>query len=171
MRRSGSHCDRETETLLSPNVGRNVARENNRPLLIGASCVAIATLVPVALYQLDVISELPDPPWSAFDSERITMSKMAHPLGVPDGLLGLASFGATLALALLARRNKTAKKLLGAKLGLDVSVAAFSAVRQVAGFGKLCSWCTATALSAGVMAYAGRGSIRGAVGLGTDERN
>jgi uncharacterized membrane protein len=152
-------------------LSKNVACADNQPLLICASCVAIATLVPVALYQLDVISELPDPPLSVFESERITMSKTAHPLGVPDGLLGLASFGATLALALLAKRSKAAKKLLGAKLGLDVSVAAFNAVRQVAVFGKLCSWCTATALSAGVMAYAGRGSIRGVVGVGTDETN
>ena len=144
---------------------------DNRPLLIGASCVALATLVPVALYQLDLISKLPDPPLSVFDSERITMSKTAHPLGVPDGLLGLASFGATLALALLAKRNKTAENLLGAKLGLDISVAAFNAVRQVSVFGKLCSWCTATALSAGLMAYAGRGSIRSVVNLGTDETN
>ena len=51
---------------------------------------------------------------------------------------------------------------------MDISVAAFNAVRQVTEFGKLCSWCTATALSAGVMAYAGRESIREAVTLGVD---
>jgi uncharacterized membrane protein len=145
-----------------------VAATNNHPLLIAASCVALATLVPVVLYQLDVISELPDPPFRVFDSEAITMSKTAHPIGIPDGLLGLASFGATLTLALLSRRNRTAKRLLGVKLGLDVSVAAFNAVRQVTEFGKLCSWCTATALSAGVMAYAGRASIREAVTRGVD---
>ncbi len=133
---------------------------DDRPLLIAASCVAIATLVPVAFYQLHVISELPDPPLHVFDSERITMSRTAHPMGIPDGLLGLASFGTTLALGLLARRNNSARKLLGVKLGMDASVAAFNAVRQVAEFGQLCSWCTATALSAGVMAYAGRESIR-----------
>jgi uncharacterized membrane protein len=132
---------------------------DNRPLLIAASCVAIATLIPVTLYQLDIIPKLPDPPLSIFDSERITKSKTAHPLGIPDGLLGLASFGTTLTLALLAKQNGTAKKLLGVKLGMDASVAAFNAVRQVVSFGKLCSWCTATALSAGVMAYAGRHSI------------
>jgi uncharacterized membrane protein len=138
----------------------SVAGEDNRPLLLGAACVAIASLAPVALYQLDVIPNLPDPPLRVFDSERITMSKAAHPMGVPDGLLGLASFVTTLALAIVAGRNKTARKLLGAKLGMDVSVAAFNAVRQVVEFGKLCSWCTATAVSAGVMAYAGRHSIR-----------
>jgi uncharacterized membrane protein len=133
---------------------------DNRSLLIGAACVALATLTPVALYQIHLIPKLPDPPFRVFDSETITMSRAAHPFGVPDALLGLASFGATLGLAIVAGRGGMARKLLGAKLGLDASIAAFNAGRQVAEFGKLCSWCTATALSAGVMAYAGRGSIR-----------
>lgn len=157
--RRGSDC--ETEGVVSSvNSSTDVSAADNRPLLIAASCTALATLVPVALYQLDVIPKLPDPPLSIFDSERIAMSTSAHPMGIPDALLGLASFGATLALALLAGRDKTAKKLLGVKLGMDASVAAFNAVRQVVLFRKLCSWCTATAVSAGVMAYAGRKSVR-----------
>ena len=137
-----------------------VIGSDNSTLLVAASCSALASLIPVALYQLNVIPRLPDPPLNVFDSQRITMSRAAHPMGIPDGLLGLASFGTTLALALLARRNKTARKLLGMKLGMDMSMAAFNAVRQVVEFRKLCSWCTATAVSAGVMAYAGRESIR-----------
>jgi uncharacterized membrane protein len=114
----------------------------------------------VALYQTGYLSRLPDPPSTLFDSERITTSQVAHPFGIPDALLGLGSFGMTLALILLANRNVRAGKLLGAKLTLDASVAAFNATRQVASFGKLCSWCTGTALAAGVMAYAGRETIR-----------
>lgn len=129
-------------------------------LLIAACCTALATLVPVALYQTGVVNRLPDPPFRVFDSERITSSKAAHPFGIPDSLLGLASFGATLGLILLARRHATAKKLLGAKLTLDVSVAAFNASRQIIGFGELCSWCTGTALAAGGMAYGGRRTIK-----------
>ena len=128
-------------------------------LVIGSCCVALATLVPVALYQTGILPRLPDPPLRIFDSERITMSAAAHPLGIPDGLLGLASFGTTLVLALLARRHQTAKKLLGAKLTLDASAAAFNAGRQVVSFGRLCSWCTGTALAAGMMAYDGREAI------------
>jgi uncharacterized membrane protein len=159
---------RETEGLMSVvSSPPTVTQSDNYPLLIAASCAALATLVPIAMYQLNVITQLPDPPLRVFDSERITKSKAAHPMGIPDALLGLASFGTTLTLAILARRNKTAKMLLGVKLGMDASVAAFNAVRQVAEFGKLCSWCTATALSAGVMAYAGRGSIREVIAEGT----
>ena len=128
-------------------------------LLLCACCTTLATLVPVALYQTGVLPSLPDPPLSFFASERITKSKAAYPFGVPDGLLGIASFGLTLTLVLLARRSLLAKRLLGAKLTLDGSAAAFNAVRQVVTFGKLCSWCTGTAVSAGVMVYAGRKTI------------
>ncbi len=128
-------------------------------LLIAACCTALGTLAPVALYQTGVLDRLPDPPFRVFDSERITTSHAAHPFGIPDGLLGLASFGTTLALALLAKRHANIKRLLGAKLTLDASAAAFNAGRQVIGFGRLCSWCTATAVAAGVMAYAGREPI------------
>ena len=129
-------------------------------LVIGSCCVALATLAPVALYQAGILPRLPDPPLRVFDSQRITTSGEGHPFGIPDGWLGLASFGATLVLAILARRHRTAKKLLGAKLTLDASAAAFNATRQVVSFGKLCSWCTGTALAAGVMAYAGREAIQ-----------
>ncbi len=130
-------------------------------LLIVGCCTALATLVPVTLYQTGALHRLPDPPFRVFDSERITMSAAAHPLGIPDGVLGLASFGVTLALALPARRHRAAKQLLGAKLTLDASAAAFKVGQQVVSFGKLCSWCTGTALAAGLMAYAGRKTIKG----------
>ncbi len=132
-------------------------------IMLGACCCALATLVPITLYQLGAIGSLPDPHCRVFDSERITTSRAAHPFGIPDGILGIASFSTTLALILLARKHEPAKKLLGAKLALDASAAAFNAGRQVISFGKLCSWCTATAISTGVMAYAGRSNIRNAV--------
>jgi uncharacterized membrane protein len=129
-------------------------------VLVGACCTTIATLIPVALYQTGVLRSLPDPPSALFDSERITTSKAAHPFGIPDGLLGLASFGTTLALILTARRSPMARKLLGAKLTMDAAAGGFNAGRQVVSFGKLCSWCTGTAIAAGVTAYAGRSVIR-----------
>lgn len=132
---------------------------NDDRLLIASSCLALATLVPVALYQTGLVSDLPDPPLRIFNSRRITQSKAAHPFGIPDSLLGLASFATTLTLALVARRREGAKTILGAKLSLDASAAVFNAARQVISFGKLCSWCTGTALASGVMAYAGRQAI------------
>jgi len=102
------------------------------------------------------VKHLPDPPAKIFDSDRITGSQIAHPFGIPDGLLGIASYGTTLALAIVASESKTAGRLLGAKLLADAGAATFNASRQVVRFGKLCSWCMGTAAATGVMVYAGR---------------
>lgn len=121
-----------------------------------ACCGALVCLIPVALYQTKVISHLPDPPLPLFDSDRITRSKAAHPLGVPDALPGLANFGITLVLIAASRGRPGIQRLLGAKLALDASVASINAARQVVFFGKLCSWCMGTAIATGIMVFAGR---------------
>ena len=125
-----------------------------------AGCgVALGTLVVVALFQTGAIDSLPDPPGEIFASERITLSKIAHPAGVPDSLPGLGSYSVTLTLLLLAGKHGWAKRALGPKLMLDAGAASFNAVRQVVRFGKLCSWCTGTALATAVMVYGGREAI------------
>jgi uncharacterized membrane protein len=134
--------------------------EDARLIAVTAASAAIATLIPVALYQCHVIERLPDPPGAWFDSEKITSSKAAHPLGVPDSIPGLASYGTTLALALMSRRSLLARKLFGAKLILDGGMAAVNVVKQVVSFRRLCSWCTGTALMTAVLVPAGRKYVR-----------
>ncbi len=134
-------------------------RRADRTLAMAGCGLALAALLPVALYQSEVIERLPDPPGDVFDSEKITSSKTAHPLGVPDSYLGLASYGITLGLLLVAGRSKLARHLLGAKLVGDASFATFNAVRQVVLFGKVCSWCTGTALATALIVYGGRETI------------
>lgn len=118
---------------------------------LAAASTAIATLIPVALYQCGRIEHLPDPPGTLFASERITQSKDAYPLGLSDGLLGLASYGTTLSLLLLARRSTTAKRLLRIKLVADGGMASINVIRQLRSFQKICSWCTGTAIATAVM--------------------
>ncbi len=118
----------------------------SNPALIATTTAALLTLVPVAAHQLGVLGHLPDPPNPIFASDEITGSKAAHPFGIPDSIPGMASYGTTLALVLLAENHPTARKLLKAKLLADGSLATFNLVRQVVVFRKLCSWCTATAL-------------------------
>jgi uncharacterized membrane protein len=124
-------------------------------LAIAAAGTAIATLIPVALYQCGSIPHLPDPPGAYFASEAITSSKAAHPLGIPDSLPGLASYGISMALLLAARKSSTARTLLHAKLLADGSLAAINMTRQIISFRKLCSWCTGTALATAVLVPAG----------------
>ena len=131
----------------------------NAPLL-AATSAALLTLVPIAAHQLGLLDHLPDPPSWIFDSDKITDSASAHPLGIPDSLLGLGSYGLTLTLALLAQKHDRAKKLLALKLVADGSVAGFNVVKQVVSFRRLCSWCTGTALCTAAMVLAGRAVIR-----------
>ena len=132
-------------------------------IALGACVAALGTLVVVAGYQSGMLDKLPDPPGAVFASERITSSKMAHPAGIPDSYLGLASYAGTLALLLLSRRRPWARQVLGFKLASDAGAAGFNAARQVVRFGKLCSWCTGTALATAVMVYAGRSAVADAV--------
>lgn len=139
--------------------------KTDKTIALVACGTALGTLVVVALFQSGAIDSLPDPPGKVFDSERITLSETAHPLGIPDSYLGLASYGATLTLLLLANKSKWARRALGFKLVGDAGAASFNAVRQIVSFGKLCSWCTGTALATGVMVYGGRKAVAEAAGL------
>lgn len=123
----------------------------SRTIAITAAATALATLVPVALYQSKVIDTLSDPPGSWFDSEKVTDSKSAHPLGIPDSYLGLASYSVTLALLLASRNSIVARRALRTKLVADGSVAAFNFGRQIIAFHKLCSWCSGTAVATALL--------------------
>ena len=136
-----------------------------REVVMMAACgAAIGTLVPVLLHQTGVLGHLPDPPGRVWDSDVVTESGMAHPMGVPDAVLGLLSYGVTMGLMMAARerglpaRGGLAGRLLGWKLAGDGAVAVVNAVRQVVVLGKVCSWCTGTAVATGVMVWAGRGA-------------
>lgn len=132
--------------------------------LTAATCAAIGTLLPVLAHQAGAIDHLPDPP-GPFASDRITDSKAAHPLGIPDSVLGLGSYGMTLALVTVARRSTQARKLLALKLAGDGVLASFNVVRQIVSFRRMCSWCTATALCTAVMVFAGRRIIARELGM------
>jgi uncharacterized membrane protein len=139
-----------------PGVAENRADGTGQPCLLLPTSLALLTLVPIAAYQLGVLDHLPDPPGNIFASDKIAGSSAAHPLGIPDSLLGLASYTVTLSLILLAKKRPGLGKLLAAKLAADGSAAAFNLGRQVISFRKLCSWCTGTAVCTGAMVYAGR---------------
>ena len=138
-------------------------RSLDEKLALAGCGAALGTLAVVALFQAGAIEALPDPPGAIFASERITLSKMAHPMGIPDSYLGLASYGTTLALLLLAKDQSWARRALGFKLAADAGAASFNAVRQVVRFGRLCSWCTGTALATALMVYGGRRAVAQAV--------
>ena len=129
-------------------------REQNDTTPAVAWGLAASTLLAiVAAKQLGIIGHLPDPPGRIWNSDAITSSKTAHPLGIPDGILGLASYATTITLLLAAPKSPTARRLLPYKLTADASAAAFNTARQLITFRRLCSWCTATALATVAMVY------------------
>ena len=136
------------------------------PTAVVVACsAALLTLLPIAAHQLGCLRHLPDPAGKVFASDKITESAAAHPLGIPDSLLGLGSYGVTLALALCSRKSQKARKALGLKLLVDGSVASFNVVRQVVLFRRLCSWCTGTALCTAAMVASERATIRNQIAV------
>ena len=134
----------------------------NLPLTL-ATAAALATLVPVALRQFKLIRHLPDPDHHTFNTDRVVTSSKSKPLGIPDSVLGIASYSTTLALVLLAPKNPIARKLVGPKLVVDTGMATVNTVRQFTSFNKLCSWCFLTAAATVAMAITGRKHLRNLV--------
>jgi uncharacterized membrane protein len=128
----------------------------------------MVSLVPILAHQLGLLRRLPDPPGSVWNSDAITESKAAHPLGIPDAVLGLGSYGATLGLLIASRSYEPALRLLPWKLAADSAAAGFNTVRQVVQFRSLCAWCMGTALATVGMVYFGARSLRNARLTGTN---
>lgn len=129
---------------------------NYRGMAIACCCVAMGSLVPVFLLQFRVIDDLPEFPARLFNSKKIVMSKTAFPLGIPDSLLGLSSYGVTLILLFTAKPGRPWLQLaLRGKLLLDGTLAARKTRKQITRFGRVCSWCMGTAAAtAGVVYFA-----------------
>lgn len=146
----------EEDTFYGAGRGGRQKDERSLPqwLAIASCAAAIGTLIPVALYQSGAIAHLPDPPGRRFDSDRLTTGPGSRPLGIPDSYLGLASYGATLALLLSPRRTPLMNVARHAKLGLDAAMAGTKAAGQLRK-GRFCSWCLGTAAATGAMLWFG----------------
>ncbi len=71
------------------------------------SLVAMSSLMAVALYQLGMLKHLPQPPSSKFDTKKVNGSAEAYSkFSVPDGVLGLGSYAATLGLAAMGGKHR-----------------------------------------------------------------
>ena len=92
--------------------------------------VSMGSLAVVALYQLGIIKSLPEPPLPGLDAEKVNGSAEAYQLlHMPDAVLGLGSYAATLGLIAMggADRAQTQPYLplaLAAKATLDTFQAA-----------------------------------------------
>ena len=115
------------------------------------SLLAAGSMGVVASYQLGLIRRLPDPPLPGFDSARVAGSAEAYStLGMPDAVLGLGSYAATLGLAALGGGDRSPVRpwlplALAAKVALDATLAGRKALGQWPRHRALCSWCLVAA--------------------------
>ena len=66
-----------------------------------------AALAGIALYQIGILKKLPEPHWRGFNAEKVNGSAQAYSIfGIPDALLGLASYAVTACLAGLGPENR-----------------------------------------------------------------
>jgi hypothetical protein len=79
----------------------------NRQITTSLTLVAMGSLAIIAFYQVGLIRRLPEPAVAGLDAEKVNGSAEAYEiLGVPDALLGLGSYSATLGLATLGKSNR-----------------------------------------------------------------
>lgn len=100
------------EDLNSDRLGREL-RTGSSPYLkrrrniIGLAFFSSAALAGIALYQMGILKKLPEPRWRGFNAEIVNGSAQAYSiLGIPDALLGLASYAVTACLAGLGPENR-----------------------------------------------------------------
>ncbi|AWN22765.1 hypothetical protein DKM44_05580 [Deinococcus irradiatisoli] len=100
-----------------------------------ASLLALASLGVISARQLGALGHLPDLPGEVFQSDELTTSEDSKVLGLPDGPLGLGSFGLTL---LLVSRGSDLTKY---KAAFDLLYALSRSGGTYLKKQQLCGWC------------------------------
>ncbi len=101
-----------------------------RRMVAGLALLTLSSMGVITLYQLGVIKHLPEPPLPGLDAEKVNGSAEAYRLlSIPDAVLGLGSYAATLALAAMDGKNRADNRpwiplALAAKAGVDLLQAA-----------------------------------------------
>ena len=106
-----------------------------------------ASLGTISLYQMGVLKHLPEPKLPKFNAERVNSSPEAYAiLSAPDGVLGFASYAATMALVAMGasdrvERNPALPLVMAVKIGVDALNATRLAVDEWKNHRSFCSWC------------------------------
>jgi uncharacterized membrane protein len=135
---------RQLRTGSSPSLTR-------RRKVVGLSLTAIGSMGLIALYQMGLIRHLPEPPLPGFDADRVDASAQAYArFAMPDAVLGLGSYAATMALAAAGGVDRAATHpwlplALAAKVGFDVLQAGKLTWDQWAKHRAFCVWCLVAA--------------------------
>jgi uncharacterized membrane protein len=119
--------------------------------IVGLSLVAVGAMGMISLYQMGIITHLPEPPLPRLDADRVDASPEAYSrLATPDGFLGLGSYAMTMGLAAMAGKDRARTQpwiplALAAKVAFDTSQAVRLTVDQATKQRAFCSWCLLSA--------------------------
>lgn len=120
-----------------------------RRQLAALAAVGLVDFSLISLFQLGYIKKLPDLPGKVFDTTKVNSSKDAVILGIPDGVISLAAYTATMLLATAAISYKKKSRVLDVALaGVVLGQAAGAGqylVNMVAVQKKACVYCIAGA--------------------------
>jgi uncharacterized membrane protein len=123
---------------------KSAATENRRDV----AALAAAGLVDfslISLLQMGYFKKLPDVPGKVFDTVKVNTSKDAVIMGMPDGVISLGAYAATMFLATAASRFKKRSRLLDLALGVVVLGQAVGAAQYLYKMAfvqkKVCLYC------------------------------
>lgn len=123
--------------------------------IVVASFVAALCMQIVALYQMGILSHVPEPPLPGLNADAVDAAPEAYsPLGlpIPDALLGLVSYSVTAALAGLRGDDRVSHWpwlviVLALKILVDAAMAGWLSYEQWSKHRAFCSWCLLAALA------------------------
>jgi uncharacterized membrane protein len=123
--------------------------EKRRKIAALAS-VGLVDFSLISLFQLGYIRHLPDLPGQLFDTEKVNSSKEAVVLGLPDGVVSLGMYAATVFLATVGSARKKQSRwtdmLMGGIVLGQAAGGAYYLYNMVAVQKKVCVYCVAGAL-------------------------
>lgn len=126
----------------------------------GLSLAAMASMGLISLYQMGIIKHLPEPPLPGFNADKVDAAPEAYKmLSMPDAVLGLGSYAATLGLAAMGGEDRAGTQpwiplALAAKVAVDVSQASRLTVDQWTKQRAFCFWClTASAATCATVPF------------------
>ncbi|RDV14984.1 hypothetical protein DXT99_11920 [Pontibacter diazotrophicus] len=120
-----------------------------RRRIAALSALGLIDFSLISLFQLGFIKDMPDLPGKVFDTEKVNSSKDAVLLGMPDGVISLSSYAATILLATAATRFKKQSRILDVAMGGIILGQAAGAAQYLYKMAfvqkKVCIYCVAGA--------------------------
>jgi uncharacterized membrane protein len=124
-----------------------------RRWVVGFSLAGAASMGLITLYQVGILKHLPEPPLPRLDADKVDASAEAYAMfELPDGILGLCSYTATMALAAMGGQDRAKEEpwlplALAAKVTFDLLQAGRLTLNQANKQRAFCTWCLLAATS------------------------